>query len=127
MPFRDDLLTPLPGANPSGENLRYAPVYDKIREARREDDDIAQGAWTRERKVADWAAVYKLTQEALATKSKDLQLAAWLTEAAVKREGFAGLVESLYLLRGLIDNFWDTLYPEVEDGDLEMRAAPLEW
>jgi type VI secretion system protein ImpA len=27
----------------------------------------------------------------------------------------------------MIQNFWDTLYPEVEDGDLELRAAPLSW
>jgi type VI secretion system protein ImpA len=31
------------------------------------------------------------------------------------------------LLKGLVGNFWDTLYPEIEDGDLEMRAAPLDW
>ena len=35
--------------------------------------------------------------------------------------------EGLDLMKGLVENFWDTLYPEIEDGDLEMRAAPLEW
>src|SRR6266851_2223399 len=30
-------------------------------------------------------------------------------------------------MRGLIQNFWDTLYPEIEEGDLQMRAAPIEW
>jgi type VI secretion system protein ImpA len=30
-------------------------------------------------------------------------------------------------MRALLENFWDTLYPEPEDGDLELRAAPLEW
>jgi len=48
MPLRDDLLAPIPGAKPSGENLRYAPVYDKIKEARREDDDAPQGEWQRD-------------------------------------------------------------------------------
>ena len=37
MPLRDDLLNPIPGDNPSGESLRYAPVFDKIKEARREE------------------------------------------------------------------------------------------
>ena len=45
MPLRDDILNPIPGDNPSGENLRYAPVYDKIKEARRQDDDAPQGQW----------------------------------------------------------------------------------
>ena len=127
MPLRDDLLNPIPGDIPSGTNLRYAPVYDKIKEARRQEDDAPQGEWQRERKVADYKLVIKLASETLATQSKDLQVAAWLTEAFLHQEGFAGLQQSLGLLRGLIENFWDTLYPEVEDGDLELRSAPLEW
>lgn len=127
MPLRDDLLNPISADNPSGENLYYAPVYDKIKEARREEDDAPQGEWQRDRKVADWPLVIKLSSEALATKSKDLQLAAWLAEAMLRREGFAGFTASLALIRGLIDNFWDTLYPEIEDGDLELRATPVEW
>lgn len=127
MPLRDDLLNPISGDNPSGENLRYDPVYDKIKEARREDDDAPQGEWAYERKVADWGQVIKLASDALATKSKDLQIAAWLTEAALRTEGFPGLLEGLKLLRGLVENFWDTLYPEIEDGEADMRAAPLDW
>ena len=127
MPLREDLLAPIPGDNPSGENLKYAPVYDKIKEARRQDDDANQGEWQRERKLADFVQVVKLAGDALATKSKDLQLAVWLTEAQLNRESFGGLCEGLKLIRGLLDNFWDTLYPELEDGDSELRATPLEW
>jgi type VI secretion system protein ImpA len=127
MPLRNDLLNPIPGDNPSGRNLRYDPLFDKVKEARREEDDAAQGDWKYERKVADWPLVIKIAGEILATKTKDLQLAAWLTEAALKREGVAGLREGLDLMKGLVENFWDTLYPEIEDGDLEMRVAPLEW
>jgi len=127
MPLRDDLLNPIPGANPCGENLRYAPIYDKLKEARREDDDAPQGEWQHERKTADYAQVIKLAGEALATKSKDLQLAVWLTEALLKKEGFPGLRAGLGLIQKLIEGFWDGLYPELEDGDAEMRAVPLEW
>ncbi len=127
MPLRDDLLTPIPGENPSGANLRYDPVYDKIKEARRVEDDAPQGAWQRERKVADYKAVIKLAGETLATRTKDLQLGAWLTEALLFQEGFSGLQQGLDLLRGLVEGFWDTIYPEAEDGDLELRAAPVEW
>src|ERR1035437_4140106 len=127
MPLRNDLLNPIAGENPSGQNLRYAPLYDKIKEARREEDDAAQGDWKYERKMADWPAVIKTAGETLATKTKDLQLAAWLTEVCLKKEGVAGLREGLDLMKGLVETFWDTLYPEVEDGDLEMRSAPLEW
>ena len=127
MPLREDILNPIPGENPSGQNLRYAPIYDKIKEARREDDELAQGAWQYDRKVADWVLVSKLCQEAIATQSKDLQLAAWLCEALLKRESIGGFRFGLTLCRDLIDKFWDTLYPELEDGESEQRAAPLDW
>ena len=127
MPLRNDLLNPISADKPAGENLRYAPVYDKIKEARREDDDAPQGEWKRERKVADWPLTIKLITDSLATKSKDLQMTAWLAEAMLVKEGVAGLREVLELIRGYLENFWEGLYPELEDGDTEYRAAPLQW
>jgi type VI secretion system protein ImpA len=127
MPLPEGLLNPIPGDNPSGKTLRYDPVYDKIREARREEDVLPQGEWSREVKKADFPLVIKLATEALSTKSKDLQLAAWLTEAIMFRDHIAGLREGLDFLRGLMETFWDTLYPEIDDGDLEFRAGPLAW
>jgi type VI secretion system protein ImpA len=127
MPLRDDLLNPIAGDNPSGANLRYDPVYDQIKEARRQDDTGPQGDWQRERKVAEYGKALDLSSKALAERSKDLQLAVWLTEAALHREKFSGLHQSLDLLRGLLEQFWDTFYPEIEDGDLEPRLVLLGW
>jgi type VI secretion system protein ImpA len=127
MALPDNLLTPIPGENPSGKNLRYDPIYDKIKEARRQEEELPSGDWATEIKKADWVQVQKLAVDALATKTKDLQIAAWLTEALFQREGFAGFREGLNLIRSLLENFWDTIYPEIEDGDLELRAAPIEW
>lgn len=125
MPFPDDLLNPIEGPNPSGANLRYDPVYDKIKEARREEAQPPPGMTEQDRKVSDNAQVIKLTTDLLTNKTKDLQLAAWMTEAMLKQRGFAGLKEGLALCCGLVDKFWDTLYPEIEDGDAESRGAPL--
>ncbi len=130
MPLREDLLTPIAGDNPSGDDLRYDNkllLYDKIKEARRQDDDLNQGAWQHERKVGDYREVIRLTQEALATRTKDLQLAAWLTDALLRVEGFGGLPQGLTLCHGLLTTFWDGMYPPIEDGDLELRAGPLDW
>ena len=127
MALRDELLNPIAGANPGGVELRYDPLFDKIKEARRADDDAPQGEWTTTLKTSDWPLVIKLAKDALANKSKDLQIAAWLTEALVNREGLAGLQAGLDVLAGLIEQHWDHLYPEIDDGDAEMRAAPLEW
>jgi type VI secretion system protein ImpA len=125
MPLPDDLLIPIEGPNPSGVNLRYDPIYDKIKEARREEDQPPPGLTEHDRKVADNPLVIKLTTGLLTNKTKDLQLAAWFTEASLKQKGFAGLKDGLGLCFGLVDKFWDTVYPELEDGDAQSRGAPL--
>ena len=123
----ETLLTPIPGPDPSGAPLRYAGTYDAIQKARRADDGLAQGDWKRDTKNADWISVIAIAIEALQTKTKDIQIAAWLVEALVRRHGFAGLRDGLRLLRQLEETFWPTLHPLVEDDDMEPRAAPLEW
>lgn len=126
MPLPEGLLNPIPGENPSGKNLRYDPVYDKIREARREEESGPLGD-LHEIKKADYAQVIKLATEVLSARTKDVQIAAWLTEAMLVREHVAGLRESLDLIKGFLENFWDTLHPEIEDDDVEIRSAPLGW
>jgi type VI secretion system protein ImpA len=121
------LLQPIPGDSPAGEDLRYAPVYEEIREARRSEDPLAMGDWQRELKTADWSRVVSLATEALTSRTKDLQIAAWLCEALVMTGGFGALFQGLALVTGLQERFWDTVYPLIEDGDLEYRLAPFEF
>ncbi|MDX2150500.1 MAG: type VI secretion system protein TssA [Bryobacteraceae bacterium] len=127
MPLREDILNPIAGDNPAGVDLRYDPVYDKIKEARREDDELSQGVWQTERKTADWNLVIRLCQESIATRSKDVQLAAWLSEALLRTRSFGGFLEGLQLCFSLLEKFWDHCYPIIEDGDMELRVAPLVW
>src|SRR5688572_25202638 len=122
-----ELLQPIAASKPGGDDIRYDPVFDQIKQARIEEDDLPTGDWARVRKTADYAQVVKLATEVLSKRSKDLQIAAWLTEALLKREGFAGLASGLDLLSAMLGGFWDHLYPMVEDDDLEYRAAPLDW
>ena len=131
MPARDDILAPLlapiAGDNPAGRWVRDDPIYEKIKEARREDVVAEQGDWKTALKVADHALVVKLTTEVLSTASKDLQLASWWTESMLKREGVVGLLDGVTLMHRLLVDFWDTAYPELEDGDPSLRAGPLDF
>jgi len=123
----DALLKPISEENPSGESLRYSGIYDEINEARRADMDVAQGQWQTELKTADFRQVIFLAVPVLISDSKDLQIAAWLSEAVVKLHGFAGLRDSLKLMSGLQEKFWETLFPEVDEGDMEGRANAVAW
>ena len=87
----DAILAPIPGDNPAGEDLRYDPLYDKIKEARRADDVLLAEDFGGDLKTSDWDTVLKLSIDILREKSKDLQIASWLLEALAKKEGFEGV------------------------------------
>jgi type VI secretion system protein ImpA len=122
------LMQPIPGPSPTGVSLRYEGEYDRIREARRDEDPaLPQGVWQHDLKRADWNLVIELCADALSERSKDLQIACWLLDALVHRRGLAGLVEGLGILVALCDEFWPDLFPAIEEGDLAARLAPIEW
>ena len=134
MPLREDILAPIPGDNPSGADLRYDTkllVIDKLKEFRRQDDpDLKQGEWQTELKTANWPQAIKLAQDTLATTSKNLQVAAYLTEALLQTERFPGLRQGLDLVYRLCADFWDTVHPAIDPEDPETRedrATPLSW
>jgi type VI secretion system protein ImpA len=122
------LLAPLPGGDGVGDSLRLDPVYRMIRDARHQDDaSLPMGEWERPIVKADWKAVAALCSEALATRSKDFQLGAWLCEAWTHLHGIDGLVSGTQLLTGLAERYWDAAYPQLEDADTDARAAPFVW
>lgn len=122
------MLQPISEESPAGESLRYAGIYDEITEARRADDVIAdQGAWATDLKTADYRRVIELGVPALTSQTKDMQIAAWLSEALTRQHGFAGLRDSLKLMTGLQDKFWDAVHPEIDEGDMEGRANAIAW
>jgi len=123
----ETLLAPISEEKPSGEYLRYSGIYDEISEARRSDKDVPQGEWQTEIKYADYRKVISLAVPALEKDTKDLQIGAWLSEALVKEHGFVGLRDSLKLMVGFQENFWETLHPEIDEGDMEGRANAIAW
>src|SRR5688572_29017618 len=123
----DAMLQPISDESPSGENLRYSGLYDEISEARRADDALALGDWTSNLKTANYKQVIDLALPALTERTKDLQIGAWLTESLIREHGFPGLRDSMKLLTALQDTFWETVHPEVDEGDMEGRGNAIEW
>ena len=123
----EKILSPISEENPSGENMRYSGLYDEINEARRADEDLELGAWKTELKVADFRKVIELAAPALEKETKDLQIAVWFSEALVKEYGFAGLRDALKMVSSLQADFWETLFPEIDEGDEEGRANAISW
>lgn len=124
----EELSAPISAEQPAGEYLRYDGTYDLVREARREDDPAqTQGIYKTELKKADWREVERICTQALATRSKDIQIAAWLTEAWLHLYGFGSCRDGLLLLADLLEKYWPVLHPELTEGDAESRVGTFVW
>ncbi|WP_282609160.1 type VI secretion system protein TssA [Pelagibius sp. Alg239-R121] len=126
------LLAPIEGENSAGENLRDdaspTSVYYQIKDARSaaraaernmEMDEEPSGF------LDEWRSILELSPDVIATRSKDLELASWLTEALLRANGFGGLRDGFRLIHGMIENFWDDLYPLEDEDGVETKVAPL--
>lgn len=123
-----EFLIPVSADHPTGINLYYEAVYDQIKEARREDDPtLSQGIWETDLKKADWPLVEDLASRALMTQTKDLQLVGWLIEAWTAMYHLEGFIKGITLMQNLIEVYWETLYPQVEENDYERRMHIFEW
>jgi len=126
----EKLLAPIAGTDPKGQALPFEKRA-ALDEKRKEIDPNTFAANDPRRPTepqhADWQGIEQLTQDILTGTSKDVLVAVRLLEALVKRHGFAGLRDGLRLLQRLMHEAWDRMYPIIEDGDMDARAAPFFW
>ena len=125
----DSLLGPIPVGSPTRQSLRYEGSYHKIRDYRPQYDTVlSRGLWKSLLKRAAWSHPADLCVDPLQNHTKDVQIAAWLTEAWLHLYGFQGLREGLRAIAELCQLYWDDLFPAGEDGDsVEYRVAPIDW
>lgn len=124
----DAFLEPISPEQPSGPDLRYDAVTDQIREARTvEDETLPMGQWSHQAARADYELAEALTSNVLLERSKDLWFAAWLGEASLRLHGYRAIEPVFRLLHQLQQHFWSSLHPQIEDDDVSLRAAPLQW
>jgi type VI secretion system protein ImpA len=128
----EKLLAPIEGVLPVGPDLRTdsspTSIYYAVKDAR-----MAARASERQMMLEghhsgpplEWRPVLERGFEALAEKSKDLELAAYVVEALVRLQGFPGLRDGFCLLRELVERFWDQLYPLPDEDGIDTRVAPL--
>src|SRR5687767_9735215 len=89
----DALLAPIAGENPAGSTVSFV-ARKKMDDARKEVNPESFAADDPRRPetpvVADWPGIQRMTTETLANNSKDLLVAARLTESLTKQYGFGG-------------------------------------
>lgn len=128
----EDLLAPISEAAPAGSDVRqdFSPtsLYFRLRDARADARAAERAADANPGEVASpegWRSVRALAAELLSQKAKDLEAAAWLTEALVRSDGLAGLAFGASLIGRLAEQYWDDLFPMPDEDGLETRLAPV--
>ncbi len=152
----NSLLAPIEGEYPAGTDLRadesansrLRQIKDLRETARRREKQIELEEAEAEEKegrqpnapalrfsksIEPWKKLRVLATETLREESKDLEVAAYLIEALLRVEGFAGLGDGLRLARGLVEGYWDVadpdnpgLYPRPDEDGLETTVLPLQ-
>jgi len=122
------LLDPIGPDAPCGVDLQYEESYDSIRRDRQSSGaELPAGVWDREIKKIDYDSISARCISLLESESKDIQVVGWLLEAKVLSSDLAGTAEACELLYGLMNRYWDQIYPLAEDGDIELRLGPIRW
>lgn len=128
----DNLLQPISENKPAGDDIRADPsptsLYYSIKDARNaaraaERNNLFDG--NSSEADEQWRKIIQLAPTILQNNAKDLEVASWYTEALVRQYGFQGLRDGFKLIHGLIEQYWDNLYPLPDEDGIETRVASL--
>ena len=100
---------PISEANPAGDDIRYEPEFEELQQ-QIDKLSIASAGGT----GIDWNRVIALSGTILETKSKNIQVATYLAAGLIETNQFQGLVDGLAVIKDLVENFWDTMYPPLK-------------
>ena len=108
----EELLEPISEEAPCGEDLSYDASFQELETLARGKEETQFSA----AEPPDWKALKSRCSE-LFTRSKDLRVAMTLAVASLELDGLAGFRESLSLIKGLLERYWPTVYPQLDPAD----------
>ena len=108
----EELLQPISDESPCGEDLSYDPSLQELETLARGKEETQFSA----AEPPDWKGLRSRCLELFA-RSKDLRVAMMLAIASLELDGLRGFRESLSLVKGLIERYWPTAYPQLDPAD----------
>ncbi len=108
----EELLKPVSGEKPCGEDLAYDPGFQEL-------DVIMRGKPETQFSPAEppnWKLLRDRCLE-LWPRSRDLRLATTLCVAVLKTDGLPAFREGLAVVKGLLEQYWDSFYPQLDASD----------
>ncbi|MDQ6620763.1 MAG: type VI secretion system ImpA family N-terminal domain-containing protein, partial [Pseudomonadota bacterium] len=118
--IREEWLKSMTVDSACGPNLEYDPEFvDLVRSAQGTPERPAytEGGTPTPAEPPDWRAVREHAS-ALLNRTRDLRVVLLLTRALTNTDGLSGLREGLRLCCDLLEQFWDSVHPQLEfDGE----------
>jgi type VI secretion system protein ImpA len=112
----DKFLGPVSENAPCGEDLEYDAVFGELERAAQGKPEQRMGEQVIPGEDPNWREVSRLGEELL-ERSRDLRIVLHLTHAGVRLDGLPALAAGLRLVHGLLENYWDTVYPSLDEED----------
>jgi len=109
-------LDPLDGDSPTGSDLEYDPDFLALERAAAPRAERAIGDAVKAAEEPDWDEVSSLAT-GLLERSRDLRVATHLATAWMRAGGMTGWAAGLGLIRGLLENHWDGVHPQLDAED----------
>jgi type VI secretion system protein ImpA len=105
-----------------GEDLEYDNEFLEMTQAAAGKPETTFGP----AEPPDWRQVRRLA-ESLFDRTRDVRIAVYWARAMLRTEGAASLPDSLRLVRGLLERYWDEVHPrpDPDDGDPYARLNAL--
>ncbi|MBC2713126.1 MAG: type VI secretion system protein TssA [Desulfosarcina sp.] len=110
------LLTEISPDSPCGEDISYDVAFLELERIAQGKAETQVGDYIQEGEEPDWKQVYRQSLELL-ERSRDLRLILYLTASTLCLEGLSGFCDGLALLRGVVERYWDHLYPQLDPED----------
>lgn len=112
----DALLAEFDGDSPCGEDLEYDPDFIELETIAVAKDEQQVGDSVIAAEGADFAKVASMALGIL-ERTKDLRAAVYLCEGVLHTEGFIPFERGLAYIHGVLDRYWDNVYPLLDDED----------
>src|SRR5438067_10237081 len=109
----EKLLAPVSADAPCGASLEYDQEYLGLDTMARGTPEQQVGTTIIPAEEPDWRAVKDRCTDLL-KRTKDLRVGMYLTLTLMKTAGLGGLRDGLVLLRGMLDRYWDSVYPKLD-------------
>jgi type VI secretion system protein ImpA len=122
------LLEARTGEGPSGDNLEYDFDFMQLQILAQPGEERQAGSEILAAQEPDHREV-ETAAMAVLERSHDLRAAVILAAAILNTKGLAGFVEVLAYIRGCLEQYWDTCYPQLDaddDNDPTMRINALQ-